>query len=82
MTLIFGATSAREDYVEFALLFSSVAACSRATNNRNRCSSGYAELFFDGLDGIIQFKNGHALDGFQDTCNLFVCQIGRLPISE
>src|SRR5690606_5844380 len=56
-----------QDDVEFRLLLRfGGAAGSSAGHDGHRSGGGDAEFFFDRLDKLVQFQNGHAFDGFQD----------------
>ncbi|KFM83840.1 hypothetical protein DJ90_5575 [Paenibacillus macerans] len=61
----FGCASVSQDHVEFSL-FSSFGTAAAATCYNYRSCCSYAKFFFDCFYKIVQFKNGHTFNLFQD----------------
>ena len=60
------AASFGENNVEFGLLFFRSRSNDRTSGGGHRCSSAYAPLFFECLDKVRHFEDGHAAEFFYD----------------
>src|SRR5699024_12237688 len=57
---------------------SSLPATCSAASNSNRCSSSYTKFLFNRFYKVVQFKNGHVIDSFN---NIFISHYLLPPIS-
>jgi len=74
-----GAAAAVEEKTEFNVVLTEAGANTRGGWGRHRCGA-HAEFLFDCLDQVIEFHDGHAVQGGQE-CVFIECHVDFLKIS-